>query len=90
MTASHASAPPPHHGLDQCQTREGAAGDRLLEDTALLRLSGAHLHCVLRQVYTVVTPGRFVPQNPEHECTEVAVSGDDLRQTNCEDAVAFL
>ena len=56
----------------------------------MLRPSGAHLHRilqhVLRAVHTVVTPVRFA----EHERTEIAVSGDDLRQTKREDAVATL
>ena len=48
------------------------------------------LHRVLRAVHTVVAPGRFVPPNPEHERTEVAMSSDDLRQTKREDAVTSL
>ena len=56
----------------------------------MLRPNGAQLYRVLQVVYTVVTPGRFGPPNPETERTEVAVSGDDLRQTKRVDAVASL
>ena len=48
------------------------------------------LHRVFRAVHTVVTPGRFVTLSPEHELTEVVVSGDDWRQMKRVDAVASL
>ena len=85
---------PPHHGLNECQAREIAATNDLQEDTVVFRPNGAHLHRmlhrVLRAVHTVVTPGHVIPPNPEHKCTEVAMSGDDLRQTKREDTVVFL
>ena len=72
-----------------------AAADRLTEDTTpVLCPSGAHLHHmlyrVLQAVYTVVTPGRFVPPNPMQEPPEMTVSGEDLSQAQREDAVASL
>ena len=49
------------------------------------------LQSALRVVHTVVTPGRFVLPNPEHELTGVAVSSDDImRQMKREDNVASL
>ena len=90
VTPSHLCTPS-HHGLEQCRAPEIDGADRLQEDTAVLRSSRAHLnrmfHRALRAVRTVVTPGRFVPPNTEHERTKVAVSDDDLRQTKREDAV---
>ena len=56
----------------------------------MLRASGEHLHRVLLAVHTVVTPGLFVPPNPMQEPPETAVSGEDLRQAEREDAVASL
>ena len=78
---------------NKVRSRDLEAVDRLLEDTVVLRPTGAHLHRmlhrVLRAVHTLVTPGRFIQPNPEHEHTEVAVSGDDLRQTKRDDAWRF-
>ena len=66
------------------RSQEFAAADRLTEDTAMLYLSGTHLHRmfdrVLQTVHTVVTHGRFVPPNSVHELPEMSVSGEDLRQ----------
>ena len=57
-------------------------------------LSGAHLHRIfqryLQAVHTVETPRRFVPLNPVQDPPKTAVSGEDLCQTEREDAVASL
>ena len=83
-----------HDGFHQGRAREFAAADRLDEDTAMLRPSGAHLHRmfhrVLWAVHTVVTPGRFDRSNLTQEPPKTAMSGEELCQAVREDAVTCL
>ena len=47
-------------------------------------------HRVLRAVFAVMTPGRFLPPNQKQEPTETPMSGKHLRQAVGEDAMAPL
>ena len=70
------------------------AGGNLHDDTPVHRPSRAHLqrmlHCVLRAVHKVVTPGWFDRSNLTQEPPKVAMSCEDLCQAVREDAATIV
>ena len=51
VTASHAYAPSPNHGFDQCRALEVTAADRPREHTAVLRPCWVLLHRMPHRVF---------------------------------------
>ena len=83
----------PQHGRNQCRARE-VSTYRRREDTSVLCPSWAVLHrmlyCVLRAIFAVATPRRFLLSHQPQVPPETSVSGEDLRHAIGQDAVTSL